>query len=123
MSTKKKILFLHPCPPVDKRFFLLKHANLGLNQGIGILAQIAIDQKHKAAVLAYSRLEELDRVINDSFDWVFITTFTNQFPLVSKSIKLIRRKASRTKIAIGGVHATFAPEHFADCPYDFLVRG
>lgn len=120
---KKKILFLHPHPPIDTRLFFLKHTNLGLNQGVGILAQIAIDRKHEVKVLAYSKLYELNKVLNDPFDWVFITTFTNQFPLVSKSLELIRKKAPRSKIVIGGVHASFAPEHFANYPYDYLVRG
>lgn len=97
--------------------------HLGLNQGLGILIQIAIDRGHNVKTLAYSRPQELNKVLNDSYDWIFISTFTNQFILISRSMKILRDKMPSSKIVIGGVHATFAPEHFANCPYDYLVRG
>lgn len=120
---KKKLLFLHPYPSVNKRFFVSKTMHLGVNQGLGILIQIAIDRNHDVETLAYSSIHELNKILKNSYDWIFISTFTNQFPLISRSLKLFREKMPFSKIVIGGVHASFAPEHFANCPYDYLVRG
>jgi len=119
----KKILFLHPFPAIKENFFFARHGHLGINHGLGILAQMARMKKHKVKIVAYSTISELAKHLNVSYDWIFITTYTNQIPLILKSLKIISKKIPSSSVFLGGSHATFAPNDFNNYPYDLLVRG
>ena len=43
--------------------------------------------------------------------------------MIKKSLALLTEKLSFARVVIGGVHASFSPEDFADYQYDVLVRG
>lgn len=119
----QKFLFLHPLPNFQRGFFYYRKAVFGLNHGLGIMAQMTLDRGHKVTVLPYYKLKNLKRALSYNYDWIFITTFTNQFPLICKSLRLIKKQAPKAKVVLGGVHASFAPKSFHRYPYDILVRG
>ena len=124
MERQQSFLFLHPHPPISKGFVFAKQAHQGLHYGIAVLAQMARDEGHNVKVLSYSSLAELNKFLkNNRYDWVLTTSFTNQLSLTCDTLKFLAEKIPHAKVVIGGVHASFCPESFADYPYDFLVRG
>lgn len=74
-------------------------------------------------VLTFNDIGQVRKTISDRFTWVFITTYTNQLPLILETLNFIAEDFPNTRVVLGGVHASFAPESFERSPYHLLVRG
>ncbi|MDD5091119.1 MAG: cobalamin-dependent protein, partial [Candidatus Wallbacteria bacterium] len=110
-----KILFLAPFARPTATYYA------GINLGLAQLAAVASDAGAEAEVRNFWDAAQLDEFAGRRFDYVFIGTYTHQLKLVRQTVNIMN--AMGLKVVLGGLHATFAPEDFADSPYYLLVRG
>ncbi len=125
---KKKFLFLHPIP-TQTGYVFSKLARKHLHIGLAIMAQMILEAKHSVKILQYEKVSQLkiqliiSKLLLRQYDYIFISTFQNQFDIIRDTISYIRKSLPNTIIVIGGVNATVDPERYRDVEYDYLVRG
>ncbi len=127
-NTIQTFLLLHPYPPKSKGLIFVKgghkqfhRGHEGFHYGLAVMGSIIINSGNSVDIVGYSDLNQLK--FDKQFDWIFISTFSNQYSLICDTLLFISKKFPDSKVILGGVHASFAPETFKDFPYYILVRG
>jgi len=87
---------------------------------LGILyLKAALDSQGIQAHVHDERIED----IPSGFSFYGISATTPQFPLALKALKNIREDNPKSKVIIGGPHATVDPESCEDAGFDSVVMG
>jgi len=116
-----KILFIYPN----------LYAQIGFNYGVGYLSSFLKQHGHETALLNINdRLGydfDLDRILSDvtafAPDLIGFSVVTNQYSYTKKIAQHLRNHTN-IPLAIGGVHATMAPEETLKTGlFDFLCVG
>lgn len=88
-----------------------------------------IDSKHHIEILDLSLEKRPEHIFQQkikerAFDLIGFTAYSNQAKNVLKLSAIAKKESPKTKIIVGGIHATIAPDYFRNSEnIDALVRG
>ncbi len=124
----KKILFIQPLWTKDTKSIFKYLYGIFPPLGIALLASVLEKEGHQVRIIDCTTEEippdKITDYINEKYDYIGITSFTQTVPLAYKMAKNIKSVFNDAVIVMGGIHASALPEEVASNPYvDICVRG
>jgi radical SAM superfamily enzyme YgiQ (UPF0313 family) len=118
-------------PPWQTKDGNIWHGVKGTSPPLGLLyvASHAESHGHNVRVIDVDAeqlsLDDIaDAAKQDQPDWVGITAVTKQITAAKLAAEQIRKVSPRSKIVVGGIHATAMPEELLrDENFDYVIRG
>jgi radical SAM superfamily enzyme YgiQ (UPF0313 family) len=90
-----------------------------VHHGLGLLSAIAKDHGHES----YWANPVIGQDIPVGVDAAAITACSDAYPAALAIAEIYKARSPKTKLFVGGPHATFAPEDFEESAFDYIVRG
>ena len=96
-----------------------------LQHGLATLVSY-LRQWHKVSLIDMRKLRDWDEFIHimRDYDYALFGCTTPDYPIAITAMKLIKQEYPKTKIIVGGTHATYLPDDFAKHDFvDHVVMG